>query len=85
MLAADLKVDQFALTDDFPWLDEMGVEDASYFLAKLNDEFTRLPPGASFGSGARPFPPHIDAQLMRRIATVGSLIEFVERDRAGAP
>lgn len=85
MLAADLQVERLELKDDFPWLDEMGIEDAGYFLAKLNDEFTRLPLGFSFGGGERLFPPHIDATLMRQIATVGGLIEFVERGGTRAP
>jgi len=78
MLARELKVEELALTDDYPWLQEMGSEDAEYFLAEVNDAFTTLPAGFSVGSGKGPFE-CLDTEALERIGSVGGLIEFVER------
>ena len=83
MLAAELKVEEQALTDDFRWLDAMGSEDAEYFLARINNAFTRFPPGLSFGDGKRPFG-HIGAETLEQIATVSGLVIHIERHVTGA-
>ncbi len=82
MLAKELKQEEQALTNDYRWLDEMGTEDAEYFLAEVNDAFTTLPSGFSVGSGKRPFE-SIDAETLELIGTVGGLVEYVERHVAG--
>ncbi len=82
MLAAQLKVDEQALTDDFQWLDAIGTEDAGCFLAELDDAFTKLAQGFSFGHGQQPFD-RIDEALWKRIASVGGLILHVEEWNAG--
>ncbi len=76
MLAAELRVPETSLTDDFRWLETMGVEDGGYFLARLNDAFTEIPLGFSFGAGKLPFR-RIDIQTLEQIATVSGLIEYV--------
>ncbi len=78
MLAKELHVEEQALRDEYPWLDVMGSEDAEYFLAEVNDAFTKLPSGFSVGDGERPFE-CIDAETLERISTVRGLIECVER------
>lgn len=82
MLARELKVEEQALTDDYRWLDEMGREDAEYFLAEVNDAFTKLPPGFSVGEGKRPFE-YIDTKTLERIGSLGGLTDYVERHIAG--
>ncbi len=78
MLAAELRVQESLLTDDFRWLDEMGIEDAEYFLARINDAFAEIPLGFSFGAGKLPLR-HIDRELLQQIATVVGLVEYVRR------
>jgi hypothetical protein len=77
MLAAELRLDEQALTDDFRWVDAMGSEDAEHFLAELDDAFRNLPQGFSFGHGRQPFD-QIDEVLEQGVATVGGLIAHVE-------
>lgn len=74
MLAAELSLDEQALTDDFQWIEAMGAEDAEHFLSEVDDVFTRIAPGFSFGHGRQPFD-HMDEGLWKRIASVGGLIE----------
>lgn len=64
------------MNDEFRWLDEMGYEDAEFFLAEINDAFTTFPTGLSLGDGKRPFR-RVDAESLEEIATVG--------DRPGNP
>jgi len=71
MLAAELRLHEQALTDDFQWLDAMGNEDAELFLSELDVAFTKLPQGFSFGNGRRPFG-QIAPGLWERIASVGA-------------
>lgn len=78
MLARELHVEDPALTDDFRWLEVLGSEDVEWFLAELDEAFTTLPPSFSFGDGERLFR-HIDGDLMERIATVGGLIDVIQR------
>ncbi len=82
LLAKELNVQEQALTDDYRWLDAMGSEDAGYFLAELNDRFTKLPSGFSFGDGERPFD-YIAPETLERIGTVAGLITHIERHVAG--
>ena len=81
MLAAELKVPEASFTDDFRWLDEIGVEDSGYFLARINDAFAEIPLGFSFGAGKLPFR-DIDAETLEQIATVGGLLEYLRRHTA---
>jgi len=84
MLAVALRVQESALAKDFRWLDEMGVEDAEYFLTRINDTFADTLQGFSFGAGKLPFR-HIDRELLESIATVGGLIEHVRKQSGEAP
>ena len=77
MLAVELNVEERALSDGFRWLDAMGSEDAEYFLAEVNEAFTRLSPGFSFGGGKHPFR-NITADTLEQIATVSGLITHIE-------
>ncbi len=81
MLAAELRVRETSLTDDFRWLDEIGVEDGGYFLTRLNDAFAEIPQGFSFGNGKLPFR-QIEPETLEQIATVGGLIEYVRSHAA---
>ncbi len=81
MLASELRVQESSLTDDFRWLDVVGIEDSGYFLARLNDAFAEVPQGFSFGTGKLPLG-KIDAELLEQIATVGGLTEHVRRHTA---
>jgi hypothetical protein len=83
MLASELRVQESSLTDDFRWLDAMGIDDSGYFLARLNDAFSEVRQGFSFGAGRLPFR-QIDAELLEQIATVGGLTEHVRRHTTGA-
>jgi cell division FtsZ-interacting protein ZapD len=78
LLAKELDVQEQTLTDDYRWLDAIGSEDAEYFLAELNDRFTKLRSGFSLGEGERPFD-YITPERLERIATVGALITHIER------
>ena len=78
MLASELRVQASSLTDDYRWIDAMGIEDGGYFLARLNDALAEVPKGFSFGTGKLPFR-EIDAKLLEQIATVGGLTEYVRR------
>ena len=78
LLAAELKLVENTLTRDFRWLDEVSNEDVCYLLARLNERFTSIPVGLSVGDGQRPFNGHVSSQTLERIATVGSLIEFLQ-------
>jgi hypothetical protein len=78
MLASELKVQESSLTDDYRWIDEMGIDDSGYFLARLNDALAEVLQGVSFGTGKLPFS-EVDATLLDRIATVGGLTEYVQR------
>jgi hypothetical protein len=74
MLAAELQVQETSLADDFRWLDEIGVEDSGYFLARLNDAFAEIPQGFGFGNGKLPFR-QMEPETLEQIATVGGLID----------
>ena len=76
MLASDLRVQESSLTDDFRWLDAMGIEDACWFLARLNDAFAEVPQGLSFGNGRPPFR-QTDGPFLEQIAAVGGLTEHI--------
>jgi hypothetical protein len=78
MLAAELRMQESSLVDDFRWLDAIGVEDSSYFLARINNAFAEIPKGFSFGTGKLPFH-RADAELLERIATVGGLMSYVRK------
>ena len=78
MLAVELKVEDQELTDGFRWLDVMGSEDAECFLEEVNDVFTPLPLGFSFGEGKQPFG-NITADMLEQIATVRGLVAHIER------
>ncbi len=80
MLAAQLRVDEEVLTNDFRWLDATGSEDVEYFLARINDASVRFPTGFSVGSGKRPFG-FVSAETLEQIATVAGLTALVERHR----
>jgi hypothetical protein len=80
MLAAELRVQESTLTDDFRWLDAIGIEDSGYLLARINEAFAGIPLGLSFGAGKLPFH-DVEPATMEQISTVGGLIGFV-RERA---
>ena len=79
MLAAALQVDESVLTDDFPWFRSLGGEAAEDFMADINDAFTTVPPGFSFGDGRHPFRGFIDADTSEQIETVGGLVTYIAR------
>ena len=81
MLAAWLKVPEASLTDDFRWLDAIGVEDGGWFLTRINDALAEIPLGFSFGAGKLVFRDN-DAEMLEQIATVGGLVEYVRRHTA---
>ena len=78
MVATELRVPESSVVDDFRWLDEIGIEDSSYFLKRINDAFAEIPMGFSFGSGKLPFH-RVDRELLERIATVGGLIKYARQ------
>ncbi len=84
MLAAELQVEEAFLKEDFRWLELLGPEDAGIFLSELNEVFTRIPNGFSFGAGDQLFHTFGDANLLEEIATVGGLTLHVERHVAKA-
>lgn len=76
-LAHDFDIDESALTDDFPWYEKMGDEDAGWFMYEINEKFGHVPSGFSFGSGDVPFG-RLDADTFERIRTVGLMVALVE-------
>ncbi len=80
MLAVELNVEASALTEEFRWLEAVGDgEDVGCFLAELNDRFTYIPGGLTIGSGHQPFHWPLSEEFVEQIATVGGLIEHIER------
>jgi hypothetical protein len=78
LLAFELEIDPSTITDSFDWVNECEEGDAEVFLCRVNEKFTNLRPGFSFGSGTQPFPVLIDKDLLEEISTVGRLIAFLE-------
>jgi hypothetical protein len=76
-LAHDFGIDESAVTDDFPWYEKMGDEDAGWFIYAINEQFGYIPSGFSFGSGDVPFE-GLDAETFERIRTVGPMVALVE-------